>query len=130
MCPLTPIGGLISLSPSVASHALFFGHGMNRRTIVNSLQSLLIALAIVATVLSMFLAGTCLPEPDRNPASPEFGWLQWQWAVACVVATALLAIAILGSRGWVRRMLVVLALANGVVGVEPALQIFHYRLGR
>jgi len=97
--------------------------------LVRYLRCGLVALAVAAALISIFLALTSLPEPERNPASSDFGWLQWQWAVACLGATVVLAAAILATSGWTRRLLIVVLLANWGFGVAPGLQIYRYRLG-
>jgi len=53
---------------------------------------------------------TSVPGPGRNPHSPEFGWLQWDWAVIIAIATLLLGAAIAASSGRVRWALVGLLL--------------------
>jgi hypothetical protein len=96
--------------------------------LVRYLRCGLVVLAIAAALFSIFMSFMSLPEPGRNPASPEFGWLQWQWAVACLAATVLLVIAIVATRGWTRCMLIVVLLANWGFGIAPGLQIYRYRM--
>ena len=96
--------------------------------LVRYLRRGLVVLAIAAALVSVFLSFTSLPEPGRNPASPEFGWLQWQWAVACLGASVLLAVAIVATSGRTRWLLIVVLLVNWGFGIAPGLHIYRYRL--
>jgi hypothetical protein len=79
--------------------------------------------------LLAILAGvTSVPEPGRNPHSPEFGWLQWDWAVSIAIATLLLGAAIMESSGRVRWALVGLLLVTWMSGIEPGIHLFRERI--
>jgi hypothetical protein len=83
----------------------------------------------MAMALFAILAGvTSVPEPGRNPHSPEFGWLQWDWAVSIAIATLLLGAAITVSSGRVRWALVGLLLVTWMSGIEPGIQLFRERI--
>jgi hypothetical protein len=99
-----------------------------QRTLVQALRHALIVSAVLADLFSAFLAITSLPEGDRNPASPEFGAPQWQWAAACAVAVLLMGGAILANSGYPRRLLVVLLFLTLLVSAEIATHLYKYRI--
>jgi hypothetical protein len=92
------------------------------------MRNVLIVLAVTVDLFSLFLAATSLPEADRNPASPEFGALQWQWAVAFVLALLLMGSAILVASGSIRRWLLALLLLTLFLSIEPATHLYKYRI--
>jgi hypothetical protein len=103
---------------------------MGHRPIMTGLRCALIAVAVaVPMALLAILAGvTSVPEPGRNPHSPEFGWLQWDWAVCIAIATLLLGAAIASSSGRIRWALVGLLLVTWMMGIEPAIHLFRERI--
>ena len=88
----------------------------------------LIAVAVMMALLAILAGVASVPEPDRNPHSPEFGWLQWDWAVAVAIATLLLGAAIASSSGRVRWVLVGLLLVTWMMGIESAIELFRERI--
>jgi len=96
--------------------------------VINSFRRVLSALSAASALYSIFLGFTCLPEPDRNPASTDFAWLQWQWAVAFTGATILLGVAISASRGSLKLALLALMLINGLCGIEPGWHLYRHRI--
>ena len=98
--------------------------------LIRSIRYGLIASAILADLLSLFLAVASLPEADRNPASPEFGALQWQWATVCVWTMLLTLGAALVTSGNVRRLLVALLFLTLLFGIEQAAHLYKYRITR
>jgi hypothetical protein len=104
------------------------GRTVGRRLITMSARYALIAVAVIAALLAILAGFASVPEPDRNPHSPEFGWLQWNWALAVAIATLLLGAAIAASRGRVRWTLIGLLLAMWMCGIEPAIQLFRERI--
>ena len=77
----------------------------------------LFALTLFATLLSIFLAITCLPEADRIPASPEFGAPQWDWAAETALAMLLLGAAVWASSGALRSCYLALMLTVLLLGI-------------
>jgi len=92
------------------------------------LRYALIAVAVTMALLAILAGVASVPEPGRNPHSPEFGWLQWDWAVFIAIATLLLGAAIALSRERVRWALVGLLLAMWMSGIEPGIQLFRERI--
>jgi hypothetical protein len=88
----------------------------------------LIAVAVMMALLAILAGAASVPEPGRNPHSPEFGWLRWNWAAAIVLATLLLGAAIASSRGRVRWALIGLLLVTWMLGIEPAIELFRERI--
>ena len=76
----------------------------------------------------MLFAVTSLPEPGRNPHSPEFGWLRSEWALSFAIATVLLGAAIAQSSGRVRLGLVGLLLVTWASGIAPAIEYYRERI--
>jgi O-antigen ligase len=88
----------------------------------------LIAVAMLMAPVAIFAGVASVPEPGRNPHSPEFGWLQWDWVVFLAIATLLLGAAIAVSSGRVRWALVGLLLVTWMSGIEPAIHLFRERI--
>jgi hypothetical protein len=88
----------------------------------------LIASALLADLFALVLGAISLPEADRNPASPEFGALQWQWAVVLVLAMFLMGGAMLAGSGRTRRWLAALLLLTLFFSIEPATHLYKYRI--
>jgi hypothetical protein len=100
-----------------------------RRSIVIPIaRSALIVSAVLADLFSLFLAYTAMPEADRNPASPEFGALQWQWATAFAVAALLMGAAILAASATAKRLLVALLCVTLLFSAAPAAHLYKYRI--
>jgi hypothetical protein len=99
-----------------------------RSPLVRIIRHALIVSAVLADLVSAFLALTSLPEGDRNPASPEFGAPQWQWATACAVTVLLMGGAIVVTSGIPRRLLVVLLFLTLLVSAETAAHLYKYRI--
>ena len=98
------------------------------RLIMMGARYALIAVAVMMAPLAILAGVASVPEPGRNPHSPEFGWLQWDWAVAVAIATLLLGAAIASSSGRVRWALVGLLLVMWMMGIEPAIELFRERI--
>jgi len=98
------------------------------RRIMMGARCALIAVAVTMALLAILAGVASVPEPGRNPHSPEFGWLQWDWAVAVAIATLLLGAAIASSSGRVRWALVGLLLVMWMMGIEPAIELFRERI--
>ena len=101
---------------------------MSPRLIMRGLRCALISAAVAMALLAILAGVSSVPEPGRNPHSPEFGWLQWDWAVSIAIATLLLAAAIAASSGRVRWALVGLLLVMWMSGIEPAIHLFRERI--
>jgi len=99
-----------------------------RRSVIIGLRRALIAVAVTMALLAILAGVTSVPEPGRNPHSPEFGWLQWDWAVSIAIATLLLGAAIMESSGRVRWALVGLLLVTWMSGIEPGIHLFRERI--
>ena len=99
-----------------------------RRLITMGLRCALIAVAVTMALLAILAGVASVPEPGRNPHSPEFGWLQWDWAVSIAIATLLLGAAIAASSGRGRWALVGLLLVMWMSGIEPAIHLFRERI--
>ena len=96
--------------------------------ILRSLRPLFFLVATSAGVVAILLAVTAIPDADRNPASPDFGWLRAQWLEGFVVAVLLTGLAIGLAARRVRMLLAVLLLIVGAVGVVPAYQFWAYQV--
>ncbi|MEN3375029.1 MAG: hypothetical protein V7604_384 [Hyphomicrobiales bacterium] len=101
---------------------------VGHRLIMTGAQWALIAVAVVMALVAILAGVASVPEPGRNPNSPEFGWLQWDWAVIIAIATLLLCAAIAASSGRVRWALVGLLLVMWMSGIEPAIHLFRERI--
>jgi hypothetical protein len=102
--------------------------GMGPRWIMTGLRRLMFVLATAAALIAMLFAVASLPEPDRNPHSPEFGWLRSEWALSFAIATVLLGAAIALSSGRVRFGLIGLLLVTWASGIEPAIEYYRERI--
>jgi hypothetical protein len=101
---------------------------MGHRLIMMGLRCALIAAAVAMALLAILAGVSSVPEPGRNPHSPEFGWLQWDWALSITIATLLLGAAIASSSGRIRWTLVGLLLVTWLSGIEPAIHLFRERI--
>jgi hypothetical protein len=101
---------------------------MGHRLIMMGLRCALVAVAVAMALLAILAGVTSVPEPGRNPHSPEFGWLQWDWALSIAIATLLLGAAIASSGSRLRWALVGLLLVMWLSGIEPAIHLFRERI--
>jgi hypothetical protein len=102
--------------------------GIGPRWIATGLRHVLFVVAAAAALTAMLFAVASLPEPDRNPHSPEFGWLRSEWALSFAIATVLLGAAIALSSGRVRFGLIGLLLVTWASGIEPAIEYYRERI--
>ena len=92
------------------------------------LRLLLFVLAALSGVYAILRALMAMPEPGRNPSSPEFGADRSEWFLGAAIASALIVAAILFASGRTRIALVTLLLIVWLFSMVPAYHFYMFHI--